>query len=191
MHAGKLIFAVGAALAIAGCAQLPTAPTIAVMPAPGMPFDVFQQDNYYCQQYARASLGVNPSSVAGQQVATGAVAGAAIGAAAGALLGGNSNAAGAGAATGLLFGTAAGAGSANETTYGLQRRYNIAYAQCMYAKGNQVPGYSAPHYLAPPPPGTPPPPPAGLPPPPPPPGAAPPPPTPPPADVTQSNPSQL
>lgn len=171
MFAGKTIMGAAVALAIAGCAQMPTAPTIAVMPAPGMPFDVFQRDNYQCQMYARQALGGNAGNAANQQVATGAVAGTVVGAAAGALIGGNSNAAGAGAATGLLFGTAAGAGSASETTYGLQRRYNVAYAQCMYAKGNQVPGYAAPNYVPPPPPpgsSAPPPPPAGTPPPPPP-----------------------
>lgn len=151
------LIAVAAVGVLAACAQMPTAPTIAVMPAPGMPFDVFQQDNAVCQLYARQSLGGN-ASAANSQVATGAVAGTAVGAAAGALIGGNSGAAGAGAATGLLFGTAMGASSANETTYGLQRRYNIAYAQCMYAKGNQVPGYSAPQYVPPPPPGVQPPP---------------------------------
>lgn len=171
MFSGKTILGAAVALAIVGCAQMPTAPTVAVMPAPGMPFDVFQQDNYLCQQYARQSLGGNAGNVANQQVATGAVAGTVIGAAAGALIGGNSNAAGAGAATGLLFGSAAGAGSANQTTYGLQRRYNLAYAQCMYAKGNQVPGYAAPQYMPPPPPpdsSAIPPPPPGAPPPPPP-----------------------
>ncbi|HKT31572.1 MAG TPA: hypothetical protein VJS89_03635 [Gammaproteobacteria bacterium] len=156
----KSVLAAAVTVAIAGCAQMPVGPTIAVMPAPGMPFEVFQRDNYVCQQYAQQSLGVNPSKVAGDQVAGGALAGAAIGATAGALMGGNSSAAGAGAATGLLFGTAAGAGAASDTSYGLQRRYNIVYAQCMYAKGNQVPGYAAPPYVPPPPPpGSPPPPP--------------------------------
>lgn len=167
----KSVLAAAVAVGIAGCAQMPVGPTIAVMPAPGMPYEVFQQDNYICQQYAQQALGANPNKVASDQVVGGAVAGAAIGAAAGALLGGNSNAAGAGAATGLLFGTAAGAGAASDTTYGLQRRYNIVYAQCMYAKGNQVPGYAAPRYIPPPSPpesAAPPSPPAGTPPPPPP-----------------------
>ena len=152
MYMGKTILGTACVLAVAGCAQMPTGPSIAVMPAPGMPFEVFQRDDYLCRRYAQASIGVNPNQVANEQVAKGAVAGAAVGAAAGALLGGNSNAAGAGAATGLLFGTAAGAGAASDTTYGLQRLYNIAYAQCMYAKGNQVPGYAAPPYTPPPPP---------------------------------------
>ncbi|MGB9430236.1 MAG: hypothetical protein WCC11_10270 [Gammaproteobacteria bacterium] len=177
MHVGKKILGAAIAVALAGCAQVPVAPTISVMPAPGMPFEVFQQDNAVCQQYAQQQLGANPNQVANNQVAAGAVAGTVIGAAAGALLGGNSNGAAAGAATGLLFGTAAGAGAAGQTGMTMQQRYNIAFAQCMYAKGNQVPGYAAPSYAPPPPPpsessspppATPPPPPSGTPPPPPP-----------------------
>lgn len=171
MQIYKCVLAAAGAAVIAGCAQMPVGPTIAVMPAPGMPFEVFQQDNYMCQQYAQQALGANPNKVASDQVASGAVAGTVIGAAAGALIGGNSNGAAAGAATGLLFGTAAGAGAASDTSYGLQRRYNIAYAQCMYAKSNQIPGYAAPTYVPPPPPPRPssiPPPPPGTPPPPPP-----------------------
>ncbi|MGA9854128.1 MAG: glycine zipper family protein [Gammaproteobacteria bacterium] len=174
MQRSKTRFVFGAAMVMAcvGCAQVPVAPTIAVMPAPGMPFEVFEQDNNLCRQYAQQQLGANPQQVANSQVAGGAVAGTVIGAAAGALLGGNSNAAGAGAATGLLFGAAAGAGAAGQTNMTLQQRYNIAFAQCMYAKGNQVPGYAyaSRSYMPPPPPseaspneppppGTPPPPP--------------------------------
>jgi hypothetical protein len=34
---------------------------------------------------------------------------------------------------------AAGGGDASKE---VQRRYDIAYQQCMYSKGNQVPGYA-------------------------------------------------
>ena len=44
---------------LAGCADAPSAPTIAVMPAPGMPFSVFQQDNAMCQEYARVQIGAH------------------------------------------------------------------------------------------------------------------------------------
>ncbi len=138
---------------LAGCADAPSAPTIAVMPAPGMPFSVFQQDNAMCQEYARAQIGAHAGRAANEKVIGGAVAGTVIGAAAGALLGGGDEGpTQAGAATGLLFGTAQGANAAGWADMSLQRRYNIAYAQCMYAKGNQVPGYAAPRYLPPPPP---------------------------------------
>jgi len=183
----KSVFAVALAIVLAACAQVPVAPTIAVMPAPGMPFEVFEQDNNLCRQYAQQQLGANPQQVANSQVVGGAVAGTVIGAAAGALLsGGRGYGVQSGAATGLLIGTAAGAGAAGQTGMTLQQRYNIAFAQCMYAKGNQVPGFEAPNNAPPPPPSQMPPPqpsdqstaqtPSGESPPPPPPGQPPPPP---------------
>jgi len=169
MQMSKILSSAAIVMACAGCAQVPVAPTIAVMPAPGMPFEVFEQDNNLCRQYAQQQLGANPQQVANRQVIGGAVAGTVIGAAAGALLsGGRGYGVQSGAATGLLFGTAAGAGAAGQTGMTLQQRYNIAFAQCMYAKGNQVPGYAAPRYAPPPPPSEPPPSPPGQPPPPPP-----------------------
>jgi hypothetical protein len=65
--------------------------------------------------------------------------------------------------------THVGGGSAAESSYTLQQRYDIGYQQCMYSKGHQIPmgGRYAPS--RPPSPKTvPPPPPAGKPPPPPP-----------------------
>jgi hypothetical protein len=77
-----------------------------------------------------------------------------------------------GAGAGALGGTAVGGSQAERTEFSLQRRYDIAYQQCMYSRGNQVPGYvggpapyPAPGYAPPPPP-----PPGYAPPPPPPPG---------------------
>jgi hypothetical protein len=35
-----------------------------------------------------------------------------------------------------------GAASGSDSSKEVQRRYDIAYQQCMYAKGHQVPGYS-------------------------------------------------
>jgi hypothetical protein len=52
-----------------------------------------------------------------------------------------------GAGTGLLFGAAAGSNAAGASYYQVQRRYDAAYLQCMYANGNQVPvrtGYGGP-----------------------------------------------
>jgi len=57
-----------------------------------------------------------------------------------------------GAGIGLLAGSAGGAGSYGDTQGSAQRAYNIAYQQCMYARGAQVPGYAAPRYVPPPPP---------------------------------------
>jgi hypothetical protein len=79
-----------------------------------------------------------------------------------------------------LAGSTAGAGAGQASGYGTQRRYDNAYIQCMYAKGERVPvsGQMAPARAYSPQPATsysPPPPPPGYAPPPPP-GYAPPPP---------------
>jgi uncharacterized protein YcfJ len=147
----KTLCAVTAIATLAGCATVPVGPSVAVMPAPNKPFEVFQADNALCKDYARQQLGVEPGAVTQEQVASGAVAGALIGATAGAVLGGgHSDAVAAGAGMGALAGTAAGAGQADYSRMSLQRRYDISYQQCMYAKGNQVPGYPMPRYLPPP-----------------------------------------
>jgi len=63
----------------------------------------------------------------------------------------------------MVAGTASGTSNAAYAGAEAQRRYDIAYQQCMYAKGNQLPGYGyrqpaaapsggTPHYYPPPPP---------------------------------------
>ncbi len=47
--------------------------------------------------------------------------------------------AGVGAGTGLLVGSMAGSEAAQSSGRGAQARYDHAYVQCMYAKGEQVP----------------------------------------------------
>ena len=68
--------------------------------------------------------------------------GTVIGAAAGAAIGAAAENAGAGAAiggaTGLVGGTAVGTNNAAASEYDLQTHYNIAYTQCMYARGDTV-----------------------------------------------------
>lgn len=146
----------GAALAftlLAGCTTLPSGPSVAVMPAPNKPFEVFQNDDLVCRDYALRQVGGNPAQMQQQRAVEGAVVGTVVGAAAGAMLGhGDSEAVGVGAGTGLLVGTAAGMDSGWGASYTLQDRYNVAYMQCMYAKGNQVPGFPLIQYAAPPPP---------------------------------------
>ncbi len=170
---GLLIFFALALLG--GCATMPTGPTVTVYPGPGKPFEVFQADDYACRQWAEQQIGgASPSQTANQNLATGAAVGTLAGAGLGALMGSASGHAGAGAAigagAGLLTGTAVASGPAASSGYQLQRRYNAAYMQCMYAKGNQVPGARPVRAYGPPPP------PPGYGPPPPPPGYGPPPP---------------
>jgi Glycine-zipper domain len=134
------------ALVLAGCVTVPSGPSVMVLPGTSKSFDAFQADNFACQQYAQATLGLGAppgQPVVDQSAANSAVAATIIGAAVGAGIGAVTGQAGAGAAigagTGLLFGSANAANAAGYSNYGTQRRYDNAYVQCMYAKGNQVP----------------------------------------------------
>lgn len=137
---------------LAGCASAPSGPRVAVMPAPGKPFEVFVAEDQVCRNFAMQSIGKTRNEVAAENLAGAAVVGAAIGAAAGAMSGGH-DAGGGGAAAGLLAGSMVGVGAGANASQDAQRRYDIAYEQCMYAKGNQIPGYAMPRqpsYVPPP-----------------------------------------
>jgi hypothetical protein len=150
----KMVLAVPLLLTLGACVQMPTGPDVAVMPGPYKPFEAFAADDNICRQFAQSQVGGTAS--ADQNGATGrVVAGAATGAAAGALIADSSRGAGVGAGAGLLVGTMAGGGYADQSSYGLQRRYDLAYQQCMYSKGNQVPGFAVATPVAPPPPNQP------------------------------------
>jgi len=125
---------------LGGCVSQPMGPSVAVMPAPNKPFEVFRQDQDVCTQYASQQVGGGAQVANSEQFGT-AVITTLLGAGLGAAIGGGSGAA-IGAASGALAGTVVGAGPAWADQYGLQQRYDIAYSQCMYAKGNQLPGYS-------------------------------------------------
>jgi hypothetical protein len=151
-------------LLLSACASEPLGPTVPVMPAPGKAFDAFQNDQAVCKQFASNQVQGGAQQANNRQVGT-AVVGTLLGAGLGAAIGGGRGAA-IGAGAGAVGGTAVGAGPAQGAQYSLQQQYNLAYSQCMYSKGNQVPGYQPPGPPPPPPPGYAP----GYPPPPPPPG---------------------
>lgn len=134
--------------ALSGCATVPPGPSVMVLPAPGKPFEVFQADEAVCRQWASQQSGAQPGQTVNQNIANSAAVGALAGAAVGAVIGSTSGHAGPGAAigagTGLLGGAAAGSGPAYASGWEVQRRYDIAYQQCMYAKGNQIPGGQRP-----------------------------------------------
>ena len=135
-------------LLLEACASQPLGPTVAVMPAPNKPFEVFQSDQGLCKQYAAGEVQGGAQQANDRQVGTAAVT-TLLGAGLGAALGGGRGAA-IGAGAGILGGTAAGAGPSGQAQYSLQRRYDQAYTQCMYARGNQIPGYQPPVASAPP-----------------------------------------
>jgi hypothetical protein len=115
------------------------------MPGPQKSMPQFRDDQIACQDFAQASLGGwTPNDAAANSAAASAAVGTLLGAAAGAILGSVSGQAGQGAAwgagTGLLFGSAAGVNAAGYSQQETQRRYDVAYTQCMWSRGNSVPG---------------------------------------------------
>jgi hypothetical protein len=157
-------FGTGVALTVAGCAVAPTAPTVMVLPGTQSSPSQFQIDNFACQQQAQALLAGAVQS-ANDQAAANIVVGTMMGAAVGALMGQGyyygSDSVAWGAGTGLLIGGVASGGSSQVASYSLQQRFNIAYVQCMYQRGHQVPGWVRTRHQAPavppPPPNYPPP----------------------------------
>ncbi len=129
---------------LSACVSAPTGPTVAVMPREGKPFEVFQLEDMQCRQFA-ANAVKDTSDAALKEGATSAVIGAALSAAAGAVIqGGNHANVGTGAGVGMLGGAAMGAMNSAGKQNQAQMQYNIAYQQCMYSQGNQVPSYAAP-----------------------------------------------
>ena len=165
-----------ALLMLGACTTIPTGPSVMAMPGSTKNFDQFRSDDANCRQFALSQIGgATANETAIESGMKSAAVGATVGALAGAAMGGHQGA-GVGAGMGLLVGGAAGAGAGQTSGYSSQHRYDNAYVQCMYAKGQRVPVSgqltSAPARPADPPPAVyappPPPPPRGYPPPPPP-----------------------
>jgi hypothetical protein len=109
------------------------------LPGTGKSFDQFRADDFECRQFASLQAGgPGPNKAATDNAVATAATATAVGAAAGALIDGSSGA-GVGAGIGLLMGSAIGSSTANASAYEAQRRYDIGYTQCMYAKGHKVP----------------------------------------------------
>ena len=133
-----------AAAVLGGCATMPAGPSVMVLPEPGKPFEAFQSDDAACRQWAMQQIQVPPNEIVNKNLASGAaigaVMGAGLGAAFGAASGKPATGAAIGASSGLVAGTAVASGPAHAAGGEAQRRYDNAYQQCMYAKGNQIPG---------------------------------------------------
>jgi uncharacterized protein YcfJ len=127
-------------LALSACATSPLGPTVQVMPAPGKPLPVFQDDDVVCRNFANQQTS-GSAEQANANVIGSAVVGTLLGTALGAAIGGGRGA-GIGAASGTVIGTGVGANGSAWSQMSIQQRFNIAYMQCMYSRGNQVPGYT-------------------------------------------------
>ncbi len=129
----------------AGCATAPLGPTVMAMPAQGKPLDMFQQEVKDCKKWAFDQMGGEEAvekarETAASHAAVGTLLGGALGAVLGAAIGDPARGAAWGAGTGAAVGTASGAQNSANSNAQLQNLYNNYYIQCMYAKGNQVPG---------------------------------------------------
>ena len=130
-HRLSIFLSIIALLTLVGCATIPSGPSVMVLPGSSKSFEQFQADDAICRQWASQQIGTAPQEAANQSTAKSAVAGTAIGAGLGAAIG---------AASGLLLGSAAGTSAGYASGYEAQRRYDIAYQQCMYSRGNSIPG---------------------------------------------------
>ena len=145
-------------LLFTGCATAPLGPTVQVMPSPGKPFAKFQTESEECQAWAFQQMGGQEAvdRINANAVLYGIIGGA-IGAGIGALSGASwgygprstrryaAHGAAMGAGIGTAAGAAQGAAASAYSSLQLQMIYDDAYVQCMYSKGNQVPG-SVPNY---------------------------------------------
>jgi hypothetical protein len=168
----KIVLGLVSVLLLNACVSVPNGPSSMALPGTGKSFDQFRYDDASCRQFAHEQIGgTTANQAANDSFAKSAVVGTAIGAMVGAAANGGRGA-GVGAATGLFFGSLIGTDTANASSYGVQRHYDNAYTQCMYAKGHRVPvsGHIEQQPTYNPPPASP----AGYPPPPPPPGYIPP-----------------
>lgn len=157
----KLVPCIGL-LALGACTTMPSGPNVMALPGNGKTFEQFRNDDFQCRQYAQMQLGgATPTTAMEDSGVRSAALGTVLGAVAGAAVSGSRGAA-VGAGTGLAFGGLAGAGAGQASGSGVQRRYDYAYMQCMYAQGNRVPaaggyagdrryssGYTAPAYSSP------------------------------------------
>jgi hypothetical protein len=151
----RVIVPIAAAALVTGCATIPAGPSVMVLPGGGKTFEQFQADDALCRQWASQQTGTTSGRSARESTVSGAAIGTALGAAAGAAIGAAAGSPGTGAAvgagTGLLGGTAVGASRAEAASTSVQRRYDVTYMQCMYARGNQIPVARGSHaYTSPP-----------------------------------------
>jgi hypothetical protein len=112
------------------------------LPGTGKSFEQFQGDDLVCRQWASQQAGTTPEHASvlstAEDAGLGTLIGAGLGAAIGAAAGNPGLGAAVGAGGGLVAGTAIGAGAGQKAGSQVQHRYDNAYQQCMYAKGNRV-----------------------------------------------------
>ncbi len=133
------------AMLLSGCAETPMGPLVQVMPAAGKTLAAFEVDLDQCKAFAERMTRGQAES-ANHRAIGGALLNTAVGAGGGALVGWTAGDSLTGAAAFGAPAAASGAtgalGASSTAQPGIQSQYDNAYAQCMYARGNQVQGYA-------------------------------------------------
>ena len=109
---------------------------VMVLPGLGKSFDQFNADDAVCRQWGLQATGRSLAEAAAESGVTSAAGGTVVGDAGGA-------ASGATAATPPMGSAAAGAGGTKYSGQEAQWRYDMAYQQCMYSRGHQIPAVPA------------------------------------------------
>lgn len=130
------ILAISSLSLLTACVTAPMGPMVPVRPGDGKSMEQFSHDDNFCQDYASDKVQGRVNRANDEAVRRGLI-GTIIGAAVGGAVG-NTRGAVVGGTAGAVIGSSSGHGY---DQYGVQRQYDLAYAQCMASRGNDVPGW--------------------------------------------------
>jgi hypothetical protein len=104
---------------------MPSGPSTVMVPPSTKPLETFSAEDKECRQYAEQAVSKSASKLSLPDLM--------IGTSVGTVSGGRGGYSGAGVGVGTNV------GSGSERDMEIQRDYDIAYQQCMYTKGNELP----------------------------------------------------
>jgi hypothetical protein len=137
----KVAFGLPVLMLLAGCVSVPDGPMVAAYPGEGKSLEAFDKDDHACQDYAYDKVAGQVNRANDRQARNG-ILGAIIGTGLGAAVG-NTKGAIVGGTAGALVGSSTAQPGFQQ--YSAQRRYDIAYSECMESKGDRV-GEPRHHY---------------------------------------------
>jgi hypothetical protein len=129
---------IAAAAQIIGCVPTVTAPTVVVTPGPGKSPSDFAADNSACTVQGNQQIAA-AKNAANNQIAGTALLSAAVNAGNSAGTGAKKSVVAANAAEGAVIAAIASEGAAQAR---LQRQFDVAYSECISAKGDIIPGFT-------------------------------------------------
>lgn len=135
-----------ALLALSGCILPPISPSVKVFPAQGKSSERFAQEDASCKEFALHEISGYPYH-ADSDVVGGAISGTLLGPGVEVSVNAGQTAT---KVMVMLIGTGIYERGDAWMQMTLQQRDNVAYMQCMHAKGNDVPGYTGVAIASPP-----------------------------------------